>query len=53
MDDTARWTCEQLGLSACYVLSPWELLLYGGGILLIAFFVGLLVAGFVIGRLTR
>jgi hypothetical protein len=53
MDDAARWACEQLGFSACYVLSPWELLLYGGGFLLVAFFVGLLVVGFVIGRFTR
>jgi hypothetical protein len=28
-------------------------MLYGGGLLLIAFFVGLLVVGFVIGRSTR
>ena len=53
MDDAARWACEQLGFSACYVLSPWELLLYGGGFLLVAFSVGLLVVGFVIGRFTR
>ena len=53
MDDAARWVCEQLGFSACHVLSPWELLLYGGGFLLVALFVGLLVIGFVIGRFTR
>ncbi len=53
MDDAARWACEQLGFSACSALSPWELLLYGGGFLLVAFFVGLLAVGFVIGRLTR
>ena len=53
MDDLARWACEQLGFSVCYVLSPLELLLYGGGFLLIAFFVGLLTVGFVIGRFNR
>ncbi len=53
MDDAARWVCEQLGFSACYALSPWELLLYGGGFLLVALVVRLLVVGFVIGRLTR
>ena len=53
MDDAARWVCEQLGFSACSVLSPWELLLYGGGFLLVALFVGLLVIGFVIGRFIR
>jgi hypothetical protein len=53
MDDLAKWACEQLGFSACYALSPFELLRYGGGFLLIAFFVGLLVVGFVIGRFTR
>jgi hypothetical protein len=53
MDDAARWASEQLGFSACYALSPWELLLYGGGILLVALFAGLLVVGFVIGRFTR
>ena len=53
MDDAARWACEQLGFSVCSALSPWDLLLYGGGFLLVALFVGLLVVGFVIGRLTR
>ena len=48
-----RWACERLGFSACYPLSLWELLLYGGGFLLVALFVGLLVIGFVIGRFTR
>jgi hypothetical protein len=53
MDELAKWACEQLGFSACYALSPLDLMLYGGGLLLIAFFVGLLVVGFVIGRSTR
>ena len=53
MDDLARWACEQLGFSACYALSPWELLLYVGGFLLIAFTAGLLAIGFAIGRFTR
>ena len=37
MDEAARWVCD----------------LYGGGFLLVALFVGLLVIGFVIGRFTR
>ncbi len=53
MGNSARWACERLGFSACYALSPWELALYGGGIVLVALFVGLLVVGFVIGRFTR
>ena len=53
MDDAARWACEQLGFFACSALSAWDLLLYGGGFLLVALFVGLLVVGFVIGRFTR
>ena len=42
MDELAKWAREQLGCSACYALSPLDLMLYGGGLLLIAFFVGLL-----------
>jgi hypothetical protein len=53
MDDLMRWACELLGFSGCYGFSPWEKLLYGSGFILIAFFVGLMVAGFVIGRFTR
>ena len=53
MDDLMRWACELLGSSGCYGFSPLEMLLYGGGFTLIAFFVGLLVAGFVLGRFTR
>jgi hypothetical protein len=53
MDDMMRWACELLGFSGCYGFSPWEKLLYGSGFILIAFFVGLMVAGFVIGRFTR
>jgi hypothetical protein len=53
MDDLMRWACELLGFSGCYGFSPWEMLLYGGGFTLIAFFVGLLVIGFVLGRFTR
>jgi hypothetical protein len=53
MEGLARWACEQLGFSGCYAFSPLELILYTGGFLLIAFFVGLVAAGFVIGRFTR
>jgi hypothetical protein len=53
MDDLMRWARGLLGFSGCYGFSPWEMLLYLGGFLLIAFFVGLLVIGFVLGRFTR
>ncbi len=53
MDDAAGWVCEQLGFSACSALSPWELLLYGGGFLLVALVAALLVIGFVVGRFIR
>ena len=29
MDDAARWACEQLGFTACYVLSPGTALVRG------------------------
>jgi hypothetical protein len=53
MDDLMRWACELLGFSGCYGFLPWEKLLFGSGFILSAFVVGLLVAGFVIGRFTR
>jgi hypothetical protein len=53
MDDLMRWACELLGFSGCYGFSPWEKLLSGGGLIIVAFVAGLLVAGFLIGRLTR
>ena len=53
MDNLGRWACEQLDFSACYALSPAELLMYGGGFLLIGFAVGLLVVGLVLGWFTR
>ena len=40
MHELFRWACEQLGFSACYALSPLELILYVGGFLLIASFGG-------------
>jgi hypothetical protein len=43
MDEVARWACERLGFSACYALSPLNLILYRGGFLLIAFFLELLL----------
>jgi predicted GNAT superfamily acetyltransferase len=53
MDKWARWACEQLSFSACYALSPAEQLVYAGGFLLIAFAVGLLLVGLVLGWFTR
>jgi predicted GNAT superfamily acetyltransferase len=53
MDKWARWACEQLSFSACYALSPAEQLVYAGGVLLIAFAVGLLLVGLVLGWFTR
>jgi len=42
-----------LGFSGCYVLSPAEQLMYAGGFLLIAFGLGILVCGLVLGWFTR
>jgi predicted GNAT superfamily acetyltransferase len=53
LDESARWACEQIGYSACYALSPMEQLAYAGGFLLIAFAVGLLLVGLVLGWFTR
>ncbi len=53
MENLARKACELLGYSACYALSPVEELAYAGGFLLIAFAIGLVVVGLVLGWFTR
>jgi hypothetical protein len=52
MEEWAKWTCEQLGFSACHALSPLEIF-QGGGFLLITFSLGLLIVSAVLRRPTR
>jgi hypothetical protein len=53
MDDLAKWACTLLGFSGCYDVSPAEQLMYAGGFLPIAFGLGVLVVGVVLGWFTR
>ena len=52
MEEGAKWACEQLGFSACHALSPLELV-QGGGFLVIALSLGLLIVSVVLRRPTR
>jgi hypothetical protein len=52
MEELAKRACDLLGYSACYALSAMEELVYAGGFLLIAFGIGLLVCGLVLGWFT-